>query len=86
MRTTVDLDAPILRELKRLQKIEGKSLGRLVSDLVAQAMAARRARGAPRPAFQWISRPMNARINLADKEALHAAVDRDDGRQGEPRP
>lgn len=86
MRTTVDLDAPILRELKRLQKIERKSLGRLVSDLLAQAMAARRARGAARPAFQWVSRPMNARIDLADKEALHTALDSGIGRSGAPRP
>lgn len=86
MRTTVDLDVPILQELKRLQKIEGKSLGRLVSDLLAQAMAARRARRAPRPAFQWLSRPMNARIDLADKEALHAALDRDGARRDEPGP
>jgi predicted nucleic acid-binding protein len=37
-RTTVDIDAPVLRDLKRLQKQEGKSLGRLVSDLLAQAL------------------------------------------------
>jgi len=86
MRTTVDLDLPILRELKRLQKVERKSLGRLVSDLLAQALAARRARGASRPAFRWVSRPMNARIDLADKEALHAALDQDGGRPGAPRP
>lgn len=86
MRTTVDLDLPILRELKRLQKVERKSLGRLVSDLLAQALAARRARGASRPAFQWVSRPMNARIDLADKDALHAALDHDGGRPGAPRP
>ena len=37
-RTTIDIDAPILRDLKRRQKQEGKSLGRLVSDLLAQAL------------------------------------------------
>jgi len=88
MRTTVDLDAPILRELKRLQKIERLALGRLVSDLLGQALAARRAHGVSRPAFHWISRPMHARINLADKDALYAALDPDpnDGRRDEPRP
>ena len=39
MRTTIDIDDPILKDLKRLQKREGKSLGRLVSDLLAQALA-----------------------------------------------
>ena len=36
MRTTLDIDGPILRELKKLQIKEGKSLGRLVSDLLAR--------------------------------------------------
>ncbi|KAB2867691.1 MAG: antitoxin, partial [Burkholderiaceae bacterium] len=38
MRTTIDIDDPILKDLKRLQRREGKSLGRLVSDLLAQAL------------------------------------------------
>lgn len=82
MRTTLDLDGPILQDLKRLQKEEGKSLGRLASDLLAQALAARRTRGIPARRFAWVSREMRARIDLADKEALHEALDRD-GRGGE---
>lgn len=39
MRTTIDIDDPVLKDLKRLQKRQGKSLGRLVSDLLAQALA-----------------------------------------------
>lgn len=75
MRTTVDLDGPVLRELKRLQKTEGKSLGRLVSDLLVQALGARRA-GQPRqPRFHWIARPMGARVDLTDKEAVHRLMD-----------
>jgi hypothetical protein len=35
MRTTVDIDDPILEEVKRLRTVEGKSLGRLISDLLA---------------------------------------------------
>ena len=38
MRTTLDIDDPVLRELKRRQAREGKSLGRLVSDLLARAL------------------------------------------------
>ena len=33
MRTTVDIEAPILREVKRVQKKEAKSLGRKVRRL-----------------------------------------------------
>jgi hypothetical protein len=41
MRTTINIDDPILKGLKRLQNREGKPLGRLVSDLLAQALATR---------------------------------------------
>lgn len=75
-RTTLDIDAPILRDLKRRQKRERKSLGRLVSDLLAQALGPGGA--APPPAqFNWVSQRMDARIDLADKEALRAALDRE---------
>jgi hypothetical protein len=75
MRTTVDIDAPILRDLKRLQKQERKSLGRLISELLAQALGKRNA-GAQKPAsFEWISRPMGARLDLGDKEAVMAAME-----------
>lgn len=81
MRTTVDLDGPILRALKRLQKVEGKSLGRLVSDLLALALASRKtATSGERPPFRWISRAMDARVDLADKEAVQAVLDRDERR------
>jgi hypothetical protein len=79
MRTTVDLDAAVLRELKRLQKQEGKSLGRLVSDLVAQALAHRRRAVEEPEAFHWIGRPMRARVDLADKDAVHSVLDRETG-------
>ena len=75
MRTTIDIDDPILRDLKRVQKREGKSLGRLVSDLLAQSLAARREAEPARPAFTWFSRTMTARVDLADKDAVRDAID-----------
>jgi hypothetical protein len=76
MRTTIDIDDPILKDLRRLQRREGKSLGRLVSDLLARALAAE-GRGSPAPSrvFKWIARPMRARVDLADKHALLDALD-----------
>ncbi len=76
MRTTIDIDDPILKDLKRLQQREGKSLGRLVSDLLAQVLAEPQAGGRPVVlAFRWNSQPMNALIDLADKQALRDAMD-----------
>lgn len=73
-RTTIDIEATVLRELERLQKREGKSLGQLVSELVASALATNETEDSSEP-FSWISRPMGARVDLEDKEAVRAALE-----------
>ncbi len=75
-RTTLDIDAPILRDLKRLQKRQRGSLGRIVSDLLAQALGAAKLAPDEPGAFQWTSRRLDARVDLTDKEAVRAALDR----------
>lgn len=74
-RTTIDIDTPILKDLKRLQKRERKSLGRLVSDLLAEALARYRSGSLEDRELQWRSQRMNALIDIADKEAVYAALD-----------
>jgi hypothetical protein len=76
MRTTVDIDDPILREVKAIHQREGRSMGAVVSELLADALARRRT-ARERPAFRWTSRPMKALVDLGDKDALHAALDGD---------
>ncbi len=75
MRTTVDIDDPILKDLKKIQRKEGKSLGRLISDLLAQALGERKSAKPPTRQAQWISKAMGARIDLADREGLYAAME-----------
>jgi hypothetical protein len=75
MRTTIEIDDPILKQLKRLQRRERKSLGRLVSDLLAESLSRQAVAGPQRASFEWISKPMGARIDLADKDALRDALD-----------
>ena len=75
MRTTIDIDAPILREVKALQKKQGRSMGRIVTDLLADALARRRGRLSATQEFRWTSRPMRALVDLADKEAVYRALD-----------
>jgi hypothetical protein len=75
MRTTIDIDDPILKDLKRLQRREGKSLGRLVSDLLARALSQQPAEPPVESAFEWIAKPMGARIDLADHDAVLDAMD-----------
>jgi hypothetical protein len=76
MRTTVDIDDTILRELKRLQKKEKKSLGRLVSDLLASALRQGEAKGQVRREFRWFSQRMEARVDLGDHDAILEVLDR----------
>ena len=75
MRTTIDIDDPILKQVKRLQKRQSKSLGRVVSDLLAQSLAQTDKPSTRGATFHWASKPMNARVNLADKHALLDAMD-----------
>ena len=77
MRTTIDIDDPVLQDLKRLQKREGKSMGRLVSDLLVVALAQSRGQDDAPAAFEWVSRDMGARVDIGDRDALHDAMDDD---------
>lgn len=76
MRTTLDIDAPVLADLKRLQQREGKSLGRLVSDLLAAALAENRAPKEKKP-FRWHSQRCGLLVDPVDKAALYEVLDRD---------
>jgi len=81
MRTTVAIDDPVLRDLKKLQKREGKSLGRLISDMLAQAIGERKSAKARRRPIQWISKDMGARVDGADTEALYSAMEKNQRRR-----
>ena len=71
-RTTLDIDPSVLAELKRRQRREGKSMGRLVSELLAEQLD-RDALPPPHP-FTWRARPMSARVDLDDAEAVRRAL------------
>jgi len=77
-RTTIDIDTPILEELKRMQKRDGKTLGRLVSDLLARALADRATRTAEPARIQWVTKAMKPLIDIDDKEALWRVLDEDE--------
>jgi len=73
-RTTVDIDGPLLKEIKTLQKRENRSLGKIISQLLAEALFQRRK--APRVSkLHWVARSMKARIDFSDKEALYTLLD-----------
>jgi hypothetical protein len=75
MRTTIDLESPVLEELKRVQLEEGVSLGTLASRLLADALAFRRQK-APKPVkLVWNAGRMGALVDLADKDAVYRVLD-----------
>jgi len=76
MRTTLDIDDPILKEVKAIHEREGRSIGAIVSELLAEALARRRP-SRPRPSFRWTSRPMKPLVDLTDNETVYAALDAD---------
>lgn len=79
MRTTVDIDAVVLKEVKRLQRDERKTLGAVVSELLAAALAAKEKRQPRKKPFRLRSfnmgRPL---VDLEDKHAVQALLDEGD--------
>jgi hypothetical protein len=75
MRTTIDLEAPVLEELKRVQLEEGVSLGKLASRLLADALDFRRKRTTKPAKVAWNTARMGAMVDLADKDALYRVLD-----------
>jgi hypothetical protein len=74
-RTTIDIDPTVLRQLKARQRREGKTLGRLVSELLGTALEADGDASRPPAPLAWSSRPMRALVDLDDPEALRRALD-----------
>jgi hypothetical protein len=73
-RTTIDLDPSVLRELRRRSRSEGKSMGRVASEVLARALAERD--GAPLPPFEWNAADLGTPlVDLEDKEAVRAVLD-----------
>jgi hypothetical protein len=75
MRTTIDLEAPVLEELKRVQQEEGVSLGKLASRLLADALDFRRKKTAKPLKLSWITGRMGALVDLSDKDAVYRVLD-----------
>jgi len=72
-RTTIDLDAGVLRELKRRRRESGQSIGQIASELLTGAL--KPSNGPRNDPVRWRSAKMSARVDLDDKEALRRALD-----------
>ena len=79
MRTTIDIDGPLLRDLKRLQRSEGKSLARVLNELLAAALRSRNARESAHHKLKLPARSMGQRIDLEDREAVWNLLTAEEG-------
>ena len=75
MRTTLDIENPVMEELRAFGRAEGRSLGQVASELLAEALVGRKKHGKPAGKLAWNSRPMRARVDLADKDAVFSLLD-----------
>ena len=75
-RTTIDIDDPILNEIKAIQKKEGRSMGKIVSQLLAEALV-KPVNSAKTPGFKWISQSMGSLVDLSDKDEVYRILDKD---------
>ena len=66
-RTTIDIENPILTEVKNLQKKDGRSMSKIVSQLLTEGLAQRKNK-AKASRFKWSCRRMGALIDLSDNE------------------
>jgi len=76
MRTTIDLDATVVKELKRRSKSAGKSMGQLASELLATSLKEHAGRPRKPDGLAWIAKDLGRPlVDLEDKEAVRALFD-----------
>jgi hypothetical protein len=74
-RTTLDIDATVLEQLRRRGEAERKSMGQVASELLAAALAAAAPAGEA-PPFRWRTADLGPPlVDVEDKDALHRALD-----------
>jgi hypothetical protein len=76
MRTTLDIEKPVLVNLKELARKRRRSMSCMASDLLAEALS-RAETSSPSPVFSWNSKNMGARVEVDDKEAIYELLDID---------
>lgn len=74
-RTTLNIDSAVLEQLRQAGRREGKSIGRVASELLARALAENARPPATEP-LRWNSGDLGEpRVDLEDAEALRAVLE-----------
>ncbi len=81
-RTTLDIDATVLADLRSRAAAEHKSMGQIASELLADGLGEVGA-AEPRP-LNWATKSMGPfKIDLEDKQAVWNLLDREELERGE---
>lgn len=72
-RTTFDLDRAVLADLRRRAAAEGKSMGRVASELLAVGLH-EEVVGEP-PPLNWARKDLGLKVDLEDKDAVWRILD-----------
>jgi hypothetical protein len=76
MRTTIDLNPIVVKELKRRSKSAGKSMGQVASELLATSLSEQAGRPRNPGGLTWIAKDLGRPlVDLEDKEAVRALLD-----------
>jgi hypothetical protein len=76
MRTTIDLDPTVIKELKRRSKGAGKSMGQLASELLATSLKEQAGRPRNPGGLAWIAKDLGRPlVDLEDREAVRALLE-----------
>jgi hypothetical protein len=76
MRTTIDLDPRVLKELKRRSKSAGKSMGQLASELLATSLSEQAGRPRNPGGLTWIAKDLGRPVvDLEDNETVRTLLD-----------
>lgn len=72
-RTTLDLDATVLGDLRRRAAEEGKSMGQFASELLAIGLDDKTV--PEPPPLQWARKDLGLKVDLEDKDAVWRILD-----------
>ena len=75
-RTTLDLNATVLEELRQRATGEGKSMGQVASEVLAKGLADRVV-DEPAP-LEWVRRDLGFKVDLEDKETIWRILDEEE--------
>jgi hypothetical protein len=75
MRTTLNIEEPILDELRELARRRHRAMGAVASELLAGALKESEGSARSPARFKWCGKEMRARVDLSETGAVYDRMD-----------